>query len=185
MKSLLENLSKKTTELPKVDDEGNSECPFAEDLYAEKEEAIERVAEELNQLRRDREVVDQVVERHRRSLDVIRTDAGSLHSERAKEQYSFAGLSQEHSCREAIRCQNELSEIISWAENTLAMARSREFPGGKPQKKFRPPAGLANGLASSGTTEVQSQASGSPSKQSFENEINNLMDLGPLGQKDG
>jgi hypothetical protein len=185
MKALLENLSQKTSQLPKVDDKGNSECPYAEDLYAEQEEAITKVAEELKRLRRYQEIVDQLVAKHRRNLDLIRTDASSLHLDRAKEQYSSAELSQEHNYRQAVRCQKELLEIISWAENAIALARGKKFPGGKPEKKFRPPSGFASGLSASGSAGYSGPASpaGASFTPSLKTEIDSLMSLGPLGGK--
>ena len=43
MNGLLKKLVDKVNVLPRVDDKGGSECPFAEDLYAEKEE-IQKVS---------------------------------------------------------------------------------------------------------------------------------------------
>jgi hypothetical protein len=50
MERAITRLIDKVEELPNIDAHGNSECPFVEDLYVEKEEAEEKVIKDLKEL---------------------------------------------------------------------------------------------------------------------------------------
>ena len=181
--NLLKALSKKTAELPRVDGKGQSECGWAEDLYAENEELIKKVTQNLKKLREHLSVVEKVITGHRQNLDQIRMDANSLHLSKAKKQYSFAELSQEFLYKKALEKKKALKDIFSWAEKVLNLAHGKRFPGGKPRKKFRPPPEFFRGMAGQ-TANNQTNAgfhAKPASSPSFSNQINNLMSLGPIG----
>lgn len=183
MVNLLKALSKKTAELPRVDGKGQSECGWAEDLYAENEELIKKVTQNLKKLREHLSVVEKVITGHRQNLDQIRMDANSLHLSKAKKQYSFAELSQEFLYKKALEKKKALEDIFSWAEKVLNLAHGKRFPGGKPRKKFRPPPEFLRGMAGQAAnnqtnTGFHAKPASSPS---FSNQINNLMSLGPIG----
>jgi hypothetical protein len=183
MVNLLKTLSKKTAELPRVDGKGQSECGWAEDLYAENEELIKKVTQNLKKLREHLSVVEKVITGHRKNLDQIRMDANSLHLSKAKKQYSFAELSQEFLYKKALEKKKALEDLFSWAEKVLNLAREKRFPGGEPRKKFRPPPEFSasmEGRPANNPTNAGFQARPA-SGPSFANQINDLMSLGPIG----
>ena len=182
MKGLVEELFSKIRVLPKVDQEGNSECPFAEDLYAQKDESMEKVEKESQKLPRYLGLVEKEIARCSANLEQISADRSSLNLEEAKEKYNVAKRSQESQYNSAIQQRKALVDLISRTEQALAMARSKEFPGRKPQKSFRPPAGRLGGWGTSGSTDQASK--GSSPRPSLETEIDTLISLGPLGRRD-
>jgi len=185
MVDLLKALSKKTGELPRVDGKGQSECGWAEDLYAENDELIKKVTQKLKKLQEHLSVVEKVINGHRQNLDQIRMDANSLHLSKAKKQYSFAELSQEFLYKKAVEKKKALKDVFAWAEKVLNLARKKRFPGGEPRKKFRPPPQVSasmEGRTADNLTNAGFQARPA-SGPSFSNQINDLMSLGPIGGK--
>jgi hypothetical protein len=183
MHGLLDELETKFKILPKVDQEGNSECPFAEDLYAEKEEFLEKVEKESRKIQGYLRLVEQEIARCRGNLGKIRSDARSLHLDEAKEKYDAAKRAQETQYKKAIQQRTALMDLTSRTAKVLALARSKTFPGRKPQKGFRPPAGALGGWRPNGSIK---EATDKPpaSRPSFESEIDDLISLGPLGRKE-
>lgn len=183
MEELLKNLSSKVQELPDLDGKDPSECEFAEDRYAEKEEMVEKVSERLNELHRHKEILDREIERCKNNLDIIETDASSLSLDEAKENYLFAKLSQEFDYKKAVCLRQEISDLISYSKKTLEVAALKKFPGKKPEKKFRPPPEVFENLAGRDSTGLKSIQPSSPHAPGpFSNkEIDSLLSIGPLG----
>jgi hypothetical protein len=180
MATLLHTLETKTNVLPKVDEKGDSECPFAEDLYAQKEEAAEKVREHLEVLRRLLELLAGEQTRLHANLDRVQADAGSLHLESAKEKYLTAQQGLEHNIKKNQENQNKLLDLISKAEEMLALALTKKWPLGKPEERIRfssTPSGPVQGFRS----EVASSAA-SPPGPSLGREVESLLSLGPVGE---
>lgn len=87
---LVEKLESKTHQLPIVDENGESECSFAEQLFAQKEEAAAKVREEVRTLEDLREFMDKEVSRLRRNLLTIDRDISRLETPEAQEGYREA-----------------------------------------------------------------------------------------------
>ena len=172
MAGFLENLSDKTETLPRVDPDGSSECPWAEDKYAEKEEMIKKVKEQLQELEIYLDITCQIINQHQGNIEQVRTDKETLYSNSAKDGYSFAEMTAEHHLREAIERQTALKGMISWAEKVLSLAAEKQFPGRKP-KKSNHSATLPGGS--------HSQSSTFDAKGSVNSGIDNLISMGPLG----
>jgi chromosome segregation ATPase len=179
MNRLLEELSSKVQVCPKVDQEGNSECPFAEDLYAKKEEFSEKVEKESKKIQRYLQAVEQEIDRCSNNLERISADSRSLNGDEAKEKYAIAKRAQEAEYNKAIQQRRALTELISKTEKVLGLARAKTFPGRKPQKSFRPPLGALEG------SEAPRFINGvTAARPSFKNEVDRLISLGPIGRKD-
>jgi len=183
VKRLLEELWSKVKVCPKVDQEGNSECPFAEDLYAEKEEFTEKVEKESKKLQPYLRVVEQEIERCSNNLDQLSADSSSLNLDEAKERYAVAKRAQESQYNKALQQRKGLTDLISKTEKIVALARAKTFPGRKPQKSFRPPAGALGGWGANGLT-TEATAKATASRPSSNSEIDSLISLGPLGRED-
>ena len=184
---LLDTLKTKVNVLPRVDDKGNSECPFAEDLYAERDEAEERVAEALQDASGYMELLDREIARLRGSFGRVQADANSLNSLRAKEEYQNAAQALEHHIGKNLERRKALSELIASAEKLLAFSRAKKWPVDKPQKSFRPGAVLGGDLT--GVRSLGPQASkpiGSGSSATLRDSVlDSLISLGPLSKKGG
>jgi len=167
---------------PKVNEDGSSECPFAEVLYAQKDELAEKVEEEAKKIQPYLRLVEKEIARCRENLEQISAGARSLNREEAKERYAIAKRAQESQYNKAIQQRKRLLDLISRTGKILALARSKNFPGRKPQI-FRPPAGALDGWGPTGSA---NEATGKfPVAQPPSNtEIDRLISLGPLGKEE-
>ena len=182
MSTLLGELQSKINILPKVDENGRSECPFAEDLYFEKEKAAKKVSEYLEKMHRYVGLVEQEIVRFHNNIATIRADANSLFLIQAKENYKQAEESQIFHIKKTTDQKKDLLDLISRAEKMLQLARGEKWPGEKPEKRFCPPA-MTGGQAGLGNSGFQGQTpvESFPSRSPIKNEVDNLMSL--AGQK--
>jgi len=182
MVGLLQNLSDKTEELPKTDKEGNSECPWAEDKYAEHVELIRRVEEQLYELQQFQTIVNQIVSKHRSNLEQIKNDYNTLNTQTAQQGYSFAEMTARHHLRKAEEHKERLNHMIEWARKVLQFAKEKKFPGGNPQKQFRPPASFSGGgMALPGSMPPAPVQAEPPVRAIPDTGINDLISMGPIG----
>jgi hypothetical protein len=182
---LYEKLQSETYGLPKVDDKGHSECPFAEDLYFRKEQAVDEVTKALKRASGYRILLKQEIARIRKNLEKIHDDAGSLHLDEAKEKYAQAIQAQEIPLEKNIQRQKRLVDLISKGKKLLRLDKKNKWPLGKPKKRFHPPP-----LTADGPNTIRKQSLLGPStvdpvssKPDLQNELDRLMNLGPLGNK--
>jgi len=183
MEDLLNKLSEKVKHLPKVNKKVSLKDGKIENMYAEKEEAVDKVVKEVNQLRGFVDIVNREIARCTGNLNQLGKDVNSLHLGEAKEKYKFAKLSQEFKHKKAKQQKKELQNVVSWAKKVLVLAQSKKFPGRKPKKIFRPPLEILAALAGVRPTGPHNPAQASPfaSAPAPNSEMNNLLSLGPLG----
>jgi len=182
---LLEKLMKKTTELPKVDKDGQSECPFAENLFAEKDEHVETAVRNLKEMRGYLAQLEKLIERHHHNLDQIRSDSSALQQNSIKEDYAFAEFSQEFYYKRDLQRRKMLQHLITWTEKVLTLAKAKKFPGKKPKKSFRLPPPLPGSMVSSEVAAPTHPAPfvKAPMGPPLNNEIKSLMSVVPVGGK--
>jgi hypothetical protein len=133
--ALISQLHSKLRGLPRVDNQGRSECPFAEDLFSAKEQVAEKLGLRLKPLLEYRTAVEQEVERTRRNLAVLSDGAHALHSSDVATPFRKAEFSQEAEARRAADQLHRIQEMIPAVERALQIAATKRFPGRKP----RPP----------------------------------------------
>ena len=111
MEALLDKLTSKANQLPKVDEKGNSECPFAEELYADKEEALTEVAKESKKIEQYLDRVEQEIKRCRKNLDLIRFDRTNLTLDEARKQYDAAKEAQQRELNKFTHLKKRLNDL--------------------------------------------------------------------------
>jgi coenzyme F420-reducing hydrogenase alpha subunit len=169
---LVENLKTKVGVLPVVDDKGGSECPFAEQLYFQKEEAEEKLNEHLKKGAQYVDLLSKEISKGHENLSRIKSDRSSLNNPQAKEKYEFATKAQKQNINKNIEQLRELEDVISKATECLRISKSSQWPLGKPKER---------GFGSSNN-------SNSPKRQhetdlsgpSLKTEANSLISIGPL-----
>ena len=197
--NLIEQLESAMNSLPHVEKNGGSECPFAEDWYAKKEELEKKIAFEVGRISQYLVFLEKEVQRCKGNLAKISSDATRLHHEETKDRYSDAQLKQERECRLAIQDRDAVFVVLQKAEAVLKVSRTRKFPGREPQRDpFSPPAfpggsqtpgqggpGQPPPLILAEPSDVKeidkqptSKASSTPSGSG--SELDNLLELGPL-----
>lgn len=188
LEALLDELLPKASRSPKEDKKGNSECPFAGEPYPHKEEAVEMVLDESQELRPYLELVKEEVERCRKNLEQIRVDEVNLELYETKEKYDFAREAQQQELDHFIGLKNTLIDLLIRKDELLKMAgeERHKWPIGKPtrQDHFDPKAVLEGVL--DGTYAAMLDAEHvipQPSRPSVNAELNALLSLGPIGSK--
>jgi hypothetical protein len=138
MEGLLDTLKAKVDALPRVDGDGDSECPFAESLYAERDEVEDRVIKALQDASSYMELLDQEKTRLRGNLSRIQSDGNFLNSAEAKKEYGFAAGAIKHHIEKNFERRQKLSKLIALALKLLGLSSGKRWPLGKPQRGFRP-----------------------------------------------
>lgn len=171
------DLETATSSLPYVKENGESECPFAESLYAKKEELEEQVSGKLNVLTGYLMELDAERLRCQKELDSIQEDYKTLNLQETSDHYAEAVLRQKEKIRSIHERKDAVSAVLVRAQAVLKRSKGRKFPGRKPQQQFSFPVGP------SGTSPSAPPSPGFRSKPGgLSNEVTGLMSLGPLGQ---
>ena len=120
--------------LPLVDDEGHSDCPFAEDLYAEKARWQEELQFLLGKLHEYQAGSQAEIRRCMRNQAVVEEDQRRLDGEHARDQYDQADDRVLSEYRQNRRARELLTAKIRVVASVLGEARERMFPGRRPRK---------------------------------------------------
>jgi hypothetical protein len=154
---------------PHVDEQGNSDCPFAEDLYSRKNELEKQVIEDVNRLMGYMRAIDHDIARCRNNLSRIQADSAKLNRDEARDCYSRAQEAAERELREAVQDKDAISIVLARAQAVLKVSQTRKYPGREPQRPF-PPAGPG----ASGGPGPRTPAAG------IGRELDGLLSIGPL-----
>lgn len=127
-------LQQSVRSLPKVDPKGNSECPFAEELYAKKEELQKKVEYRFEQLHVYLELVEEIINEIKKDLGLITYQEDQLQRQPPKQHYSdakteLAGKYQQHR-----NLQEEVKRVMQVVDEVLQQAVAKRYPGKIPQK---------------------------------------------------
>lgn len=120
--------------LPLVDEDGSSECPFAEDLYARKEEAEAKLIDGVRMLEGYLPLLDKEISRCRSNLDRIRSDSQLLNRPEAQDSYGDAQKEQHLQYRMALAHRQQVEFVLQKAQIVLERAGGKKFPGREPQR---------------------------------------------------
>jgi len=129
----IQELEFKVSYLPLIDSEGDTDRPFAEDLYAQREEAEEKVVRSVDWLQERLPFLDREVSRCRGNIDRVRNDAGRLANPQAKKQYVGAAKTLMREYLFAAQDRQRLKLFLDKAHVVLKRSRDGKFPGRKSQ----------------------------------------------------
>ena len=160
------------TSLPYSVEYGSSEWFFAKNLFAQKEGFEQEVTSKLDWLRECLTDLEQYIEQCRGNLEIITSDAALLNLQEPKESYLQAEEEQENEYRRTSHDRDAVDELISRSEAVLSVSQTRKFPVEKP--KLQAP------FLTSAAPPVPP-----PQPRGLNNEINDLLDTGPLGPGPG
>lgn len=180
MTALVKELTDKTESLPKVDRNGQSECPFAEDMFVEKEEAIKKTARQINTLRDHIAALNEEITVGRRNLELIQADSSRLRLNETRHGYSQAEESVENRHKKAIYLRKGITDTIPLAEAAIRKAKKKKWPLGEPKKRFRPELSQLGRMTNSGYPTSHRLGASSHPGGSLGQEVNSLMSLGPV-----
>jgi len=143
--------------LPRVTPGGSSDCPFARDLYARKEELEASVAYSVTRINRFLRALQAEIARCERNLHRITGDRRRLRTPQASDAYGAAEDAQLLEYQSAVNDRDQIMLVLPRAEAALAVARTKRHPDVQgPRPGPRAPAGSvglpAGGLATPGSS---------------------------------
>jgi hypothetical protein len=168
IRSDAEQLKRITESLPAVDPNGNSECPFARELYARKEKAERELIGRLPMLHQYLNAVEKELARCKGNLVVISSNETRLNGDNAKRMYSDAEVAQAAEYKRWVEKRDRIQETLEFVGRVLGAARTKQFPGG----------------AGGETSQLEAAAGGRPAGgESVGDELEHLLAMGPVGKR--
>ena len=132
--------------LPAVDKNGHSECPFAETLYAQKEEAACGLSYTIEHVASYLPVVDEELARSEKELREIRSRIGDLHHDEPKNELGRAARDKARWCKEVRFRREQLIDLLRRMKDTQKRSEAKKWPLGKPRKPVAALPGLNAGM---------------------------------------
>jgi septal ring factor EnvC (AmiA/AmiB activator) len=126
--------------LPKVDDAGHSECSCAESLFAKKNEAREKLAKELPELRACLNAIKKEIRRAHSNAERVVSGASRLNHDDAKAKYDTAENGARAYEKKMRQKKDRILKVIKKAEALLKKAREKTWPLGEPKRRRVAPA---------------------------------------------
>jgi len=172
----VEGLESANSYVPVVSEDGNSDCPFAGKLYRQKEEAEAEVLECVHVLNRYLSVLKAEKERHENELDTLKQDRKKLNRKEPSESYEKAIRIEEENIRSAQEDMDAVSVTILRIDAAMEISKKKKYPTQEQEDE------------SSSTTEniftILEAPNQNPEQEDTENELDDLITLGPLDQKE-
>lgn len=186
----VDELERAMTSLPHVENNGSSECPFAGDLYAKKEELEQQVLAGIQTLRGHLADLEREGQRCRANLGRIQADAGRLNLEDTQDQYAVAETEQRRQYREVLQGRDATLVALGKAEAVLKVSRTRKFPGGEPPRQEQYPLSQRGSAQPPNSLPASPQGPSAPlppacGPGSLGGELDGLTSMGPLGSSQG
>jgi hypothetical protein len=182
LKNKILNVHETVARLPKIDSKGHSECPFAERLYAEKEELLKDFKTTRNQIPGYMNLIDIEIARFNNNLNQLQSSTTAFNTPQATEEMKSARQGYEFHYNKYLEMKRELSELATQAARVITQAQAKQWPLGEPKKK-------ANySMAPMNTTGPVSSAPSIGNRMSMPidtgpsapSEVDHLLSLGPM-----
>jgi len=133
-KKSIEDLDRSVHSLPDVDEDGNSECPFAEELYAEKEKRQKKLQSQLKEFYKIIEAIDAEIGRCKKNLTVITAHQNKINSDKIRDQYTEEEAKLAGRITQLIKIKQEVRKAIKACKKAIAEASAKHYPGRKPRE---------------------------------------------------
>ena len=114
--------------LPKVDGNGYSECPMAEDIYTEKEKRQQQVQLHLDQLRIEERKLLQEIKRVKHTVVILDNDKTSIHNNDSYEEYEQAQAKQQNHLKILRDKLGDIRLRINDLEILVGITRQKQWP---------------------------------------------------------
>lgn len=158
-KGKAEELSQSTHSLPPVNEDGSSDCEFAEEWYAKHEELRTDVQGLLAQVHEYLTAVEDEITKLSHDLAVISTHEDRLHRDAPRAHFSEAEAQVAALYNRYRQLRQQIIDTIVYIDQVLQDASTKRFPGGVPRKwpglQARVPARTKAGEASTGSQTAQ------------------------------
>lgn len=133
LRECIEDLQATYRVLPEVDKNAYSECPFAEDIYAKKQQHELEVASHLDKLKHEKKEAIKKIQKIKNTSIIIASDKESIHNLSAYEKYEQAEKKQQEKIK-LLRIEIERLQLqINDLEILLGITGKKRWPKGHPE----------------------------------------------------
>ena len=132
--STAEALQRAAESLPRVDEDGHSDCPFAEELYAKKDKLQEELQGLIERLQSHHAAIEKEIAKIKNNMVVISTHQDQLHGDRPREYFSEAEAELAALYKRYVQLRDRVADGIEVVLKVLSDAWGRKYPGGKPRE---------------------------------------------------
>lgn len=132
--SLTKELLGAVRQLPRVNEEGSSECPFAEELYAKKEKVQKEAQSFLKELDEYSRWASDEITRYRDSLTVILAGKEALSNNNAINRFTEAEVKLAALARKLSRVRDQICEAFRRLQAAIKESSQKQFPGRIPRE---------------------------------------------------
>ena len=132
----IEELEKRSSHLPLIEENDKSISPGTEDSYAQKDEAVLKLKGAVRTLEKSLPILNKAISRRQHNLDITRSDSERLILEDAQDHYLAAEEELGKQLRKLMGQRKSMNDVLKRARLALEIAESKKLPGGKvPQRK--------------------------------------------------
>ena len=151
-KSCIQELQCAVRRLPKVDKDGSSECPFAEDIYANKEDAQKQAVHCQSQLDKSLQWIEGQIHSCSNDLAVITAHESQLHKDRPRSHFSDAEAKLAAYYNRLVKLKETVKDAFKEVQEAIIQASQKQYPGKIPQPSGFPklddrPASFGDGIS--------------------------------------
>lgn len=118
--------------LPRIEADGTSDCPFADELYARKEKLQQELRSRFGTLHSYREFMRSEIDRCKKNLAVLGARGDMLHGDRARARFSEAEADAAAHYERCIKVRDRIEESIQFVQGVLRAASSKQRPASQP-----------------------------------------------------
>lgn len=168
--SCIEALRNAVSFLPKVDEQGNSDCPFAKELYEKKEKAQEEVAACIDRLHEYEKWTDDQIKRCLNNLTVISANAERLNSDLPRRDFTEAEAEAAALYKRLARLRLKIKKAIKKCRQAIKEASQKKYPD----------TGEDGGFVPAGPDDPDDPFEDEPSDQQMDESLQEMLRMGPV-----
>ncbi len=127
--SCIEKLDQAVNILPRIDEDGDSECPFAKELYEQKEKAQKEVAGCLNAMHVYQQWCNGQIKKCSDNLVVVSANADRLNNDVPKMEFTYAEVHLAALYKKLVRLKVKVKKMIEKCHKAIHQASQKQFPG--------------------------------------------------------
>lgn len=159
-------------QLPNVDGDGNSECPFAEQLYAKKEEAQRKAQCYLEKLGEYQSWLEEQIGRCQANISTVSSGKSALSTDGPRDRLSDAEEKLSAFSKKLGKLFKKSEKVFRQMQSAIKEASQKQFPGRIPRKnpQFTPPSNYPS----------KPMGSLNPQDSEVDDELKEIIAMGPL-----
>ena len=169
----VDELEQAMTSLPHVEDDGGSECPFADELYDKKEDLEAEVRDAIQRMQVYDADLQLEMQRVQANRSRVQADGTRLNLPQTQDHYRQAEELLDKQYRQLVQDREAIAVVMARAQAVLQVSQRRKLSGHDPQG----PSPTFPG------SQAEPPGGPGPGRGSLSQEVDDLLSLGPLGTR--